>query len=311
LVDDQTKGYLCVATAAVMWASSGTAGRALIDAGITPSELVQIRVTFSSAILAPIFLVSHRSLLKVRVQDLARLAVLGGVLMASVQITYFYAISKIQVMAAILLQYLAPVMVGAFSMAVWHERFTAAKALALVLAVGGCYLVVGGHNLDLFEMNRLGIVGGLASAVSFALYALLGERVMQRYRPWTVVFYALLFAAVTWQVVYEPFAFLWASYSPAQWAWLVYIVVVGTLLPYGLYFMGINHIRSTRALITATLEPISAGIMAWIFLGQTLEPAQLLGAVLVVSAIVVLQVRHEKDNLAPHVVRNRAEGHDR
>jgi len=40
---------------------------------------------------------------------------------------------------------------------------------------------------------------------------------------------------------------------------------MGTILPFGLYFMGINYIRSTRALITATLEPISAGFMAFFF----------------------------------------------
>lgn len=41
--------------------------------------------------------------------------------------------------------------------------------------------------------------------------------------------------------------------------------MMGTILPFGLYFMGINYIRSTRALITATLEPISAGFMAFFF----------------------------------------------
>ena len=49
------KGYLCVVIAAIMWASSGVAGKALFNGGITPFELVQIRVTVSTLLLAIFF----------------------------------------------------------------------------------------------------------------------------------------------------------------------------------------------------------------------------------------------------------------
>ncbi len=127
---------------------------------------------------------------------------------------------------------------------------------------------------------------------------------MHRYPPWTVVFYAMLFAAVTWNVIHSPFHYLSASYSPQQWMWILYIAVVGTVLPFSLFFVGINYVRSTRAMITATLEPISAGFMAWLALGETLDVPQVLGAALVIAAIVLLQLQHEHDPLAPEVVRS-------
>jgi drug/metabolite transporter (DMT)-like permease len=86
----------------------------------------------------------------------------------------------------------------------------------------------------------------------------------------------------------------------------LYIAFLGTAVPFGLYFVGINYIRSTRASITATLEPISAGFIAYFFLGETLEPFQVLGGILVVTAIVLLQLRGEKDALAPELIRARA-----
>jgi drug/metabolite transporter (DMT)-like permease len=291
-----------------MWASSGTAGRAIIDAGITPSDLVQIRVTIASAMLATFFLLMDRRLFRIELRDVGYLAFLGGVVMAAVQITYFYTISKIQVMAAILLEYLSPVLVAVFSILFWGERFAPSTLAAVALALSGCYLVVGGYNLELLRLNRLGILGGLAAAVSFAAYALLGERIMRRYRPWTVVFYAMLFAAVTWQVIHPPFKFIYAPYTEAQWGWILYIVVIGTVAPFGLYFVGINHIRSTRATITATLEPISAGFMAGFFLGQSLELPQIVGAALVVAAIVVLQIHREQDELTPEAIRGQIAG---
>jgi drug/metabolite transporter (DMT)-like permease len=303
---DSTKGYLCVITAALLWASSGTAGKALFANGITPLDVVQVRATFGSLLIAAFFVLHARHLFRIRLSDLGFLILLGSVVMALVQLTYFTAISKIQVAAAILLQYLAPTMVAIYSICFWRERLTVFKLLSLCLSFLGCYLVVGGYNLQLLELNRLGILWGVASAVCYATYTLLGERAMQRYSPWTVLFYALFFSAITWHIFYPPFHYLWAGYTLSQWGGLIYIAVFGTAIPFGLYFVGINYVRSTRASITATLEPISAGFIAYLFLGEALEPLQILGGALVVGAIVLLQIKSEQDAMTPELIRAQA-----
>ncbi len=300
------KGYLCVTAAAVMWASSGTAGKALFAEGITPFELVQVRVTLSSLLLALFFGLFSRNLFRIRPIDLGYFFILGSIAMALVQVTYFYTISKIQVAAAIFIQYLAPIVVAFYSISFWKERLTTAKLLSLFLSLAGCYLVVGGYSFQLLHMNRLGILSGLASAFCFAVYTLMGERGMHRYSPWTVIFYAMLFATCSLHILYRPFLYFAAGHTLNQWWWMIYISVVGTLMPFGLFFVGVNHIRSTRATITATLEPISAGFIAYLFLGESLEPLQILGGALVVAAIVLLQLRREHDQLAPAMIRERA-----
>jgi drug/metabolite transporter (DMT)-like permease len=297
------KGYLCVVVAALMWASSGTAGKALFDAGMSPFDLVQIRVILASAIILLVFLFFSRDLLRIRPRDIPFFLFLGGVVMAVVTGSYLYTISKIQVAAAILIQYLAPIFVAIFAMLFWKERPTFLKIAALFLAFGGCFLVVGGYNLKLLQMNLLGILGGLTSAITFAGYSLLGERAMHRYKPWTVLFYALAFSALTWHVVYPPFTYFRAGYSLAEWGWIFYISIVGTILPFGLFFAGINHIRSTRASITATLEPIFAGFLAFMLLGERLLLLQVVGGCMVILAIVVLQLQQEHDELAPALIR--------
>jgi drug/metabolite transporter (DMT)-like permease len=303
MLSTSTKGYLAVMTAALFWASSGTIAKSLFLSGVTPQELVQTRLFLASAILGVAFALFWRSLLRVRLRDLGVLVFLGAALMALTQFTYFYAISLIPVMPAILLQYLSPVFVAVFSMTLWRESVAAPKVLALALAVGGCYLAAGGYSLQLLEMNRTGVLVALLSAVSFAAYSLLGERSMHRYSPWTVVFYALLFAAISWQILLKPFGFLHASYDWRQWAAIVYIAVAGTIAPFGLLFVGIDYIRSTPAMITATLEPISAGFMAYLFLGETVEPLQIAGAGLAVGGIILLQLCREHDQLAPETIR--------
>jgi drug/metabolite transporter (DMT)-like permease len=297
------KGYPYVIIAALMWASSGTAGKALFDAGMSPFDLVQIRVTLASAIIFLFSLFFSRDLLRLRAKDIPFFLLLGSGVTAVVMGSYFYTISKIQVAAAILLQYLAPILVAIFSMLFWKERPTLLKITALFLAFGGCFLVVGGYNLELLQMNLLGILGGLTSAIAFAGYSLLGERAMHRYKPWTVLFYALAFSALTWHVVYPPFTYVRAGYSLIQWGGISYVAVVGTVLPFGLFFAGINYIRSTRASITATLEPIFAGFLAFVLLGERLLLLQVIGGALVILAIVLLQVQQEHDELAPALIR--------
>jgi len=302
---NQVKGYLSVVVASIMWASSGTAGKALFQAGMTPFELVQIRVTLSTAILAALLAAFSKGFPRISIKDLGTFLVLGSAFMAMVQGTYFFAISRIQVAAAILLQDLAVVLVAIFSVCFWNERLTTSKLIALGLALCGCYMVAGGYNLNMIRMNRLGIMGGLASAVCLTGYTLVGEGAMHRYTPVTILFYALAFSSLTWHIIYPPFHYVTAGFTPSQWGWILYIAVVGTIIPFGLFFTGINYIRSTRAIITATLEPLSGGIMAFFLLGEILEPLQVIGGVLVIGAIVLLQIKREQDEMAPEFLRAR------
>ncbi len=106
------KGYVYVILAALMWASSGTAGKALFEGGMKAFDLVQIRVTLSSALIFMALLLFSRDLLRIRVKDIGFFVLLGSFTMALVTGSYFYTISKIQVAAAILIQYLAPILVA-------------------------------------------------------------------------------------------------------------------------------------------------------------------------------------------------------
>ena len=144
--------------------------------------------------------------------------------------------------------------------------------LAIVCAIAGCYLVVGAYNINILNMNIAGIISGLLAALAFAWWSIHGEYGMRRYNPWTVLFYAMLVASVEWNILHPPLESLLHVYTIQIWFWIIFIAIVGTVLPFGFYYEGINLIRSTRASITSTLEPIMAGIFAFIFLNEVMEP---------------------------------------
>jgi drug/metabolite transporter (DMT)-like permease len=307
LTTDLAKGYLFAILAAVLWGVSGVAAKFLFLSGLSPFQLVQLRMTIAGGALFLWLLLRDRSLLKIHRSDIGYFALLGSFGLAGLQFTYLLAVSKIQVAAAVLLQYLAPGLIALHAAVFFKDRLGGATLVALFASLVGCYLVVGAYSLELLSMNLVGIVSGVLSAVAFSWYSIHGEHGMRRYNPWTVLLYALAFGAITWNILYSPMRGLFHGYSPVQWAGIVYVGIMGTLFPFGLYLEGVNRIRSTRASITATLEPITAGVVSWVFLGEALVALQLAGAALVIGSIIVLQLRQEADDKTPALIRARSQ----
>jgi drug/metabolite transporter (DMT)-like permease len=266
---------------------------------------VQLRLTIAAAVLLVWLVFSCPVQLKIAPRDIGYFIILGGGAMAAVQFTYLFSISKIHVAAAILLQYLAPIFIALYAVAVTGDRLGRMTLPALAGAFSGCYLAVGAYDFNVFTLNLPGIISGFLSALAFAWYSLQGEYGMRRYHPLTVLFFALLFGAVAWNLLQPPFGAFLRSYSTLQWGWIGYISLLGTLLPFGFYFKGINLIRSTRASITATLEPITAGVLSFIFINEIMTPLQIAGGFMVIAAVILLQIEQEFDENAPDVIRRR------
>lgn len=282
------RGYLSVVLAAALWAASGTASKFLFQTGMTPFQLVQIRTTLATVALAFWFFMRDRRLLSIERRDIGNFLLLG-ITLAAAQFTYLFAISRVQVAAAILLQYMSPVLIALYAATAGREKQGILTWAVVAGAVSGCYLMVGGYDLDMLSMNREGVLSGLLSAATFAVYTVRSEKGMRRYSPWTVVFYSFLFAAVCWNIAHPPLEAFLHEYSAERWLIILGIGIFGTVLPFGLYNMGIHSVSSTHASVTATLEPVIAGIIAFIALGETMTLLQMLGGGIVIVLIVVLQ----------------------
>lgn len=296
-------GYLYTIGAAVCWAISGSAAKFLFNSGVTPFQLFQMRLTIAAMGLLAWLAWRNPALLKIDRKDIPYFIVLGNLGVGACQFTYLFAISRIHVAAAILLQYLAPSFIAIYAVIFSHDRLKPSTIAALLGATFGCYLVVGAYNLQILALNWVGIVSGILSAITFAWYSIHGEYGMRRYNPWTVLFYAMLSAAVVWNLIHRPLGSFFQPYAPFQWGWIVYIGIMGTLVPFGLYLQGVNLIRSTRASITATIEPITAGALSYVFLNEHLDALQITGGVLVIASIILLQLRQESDPKAPALMR--------
>ena len=287
-------GYLYILIGSTLWGVSSVVAKSLFNIGLPPAELVLIRLTLATLTLLLILLFFDRKRIIISPKDLPYLFILGFVGVAGMQFTYYYTISKIHVGPAILLQYIQPVWVSIYAFIFQKEPLTKGKVASLLLAVLGCYFVVGGYQFDLLRLNKVGIMSGVASSLFFTFYALYGEKGLKKYDSWTLILYGFGFGAVLYWILVSPLKFITGGYTLKMWIAFLYIAIFATLIPFGFYFKGIERVRATRASITATWEPVIAGFAAYIVLGEVLYPLQVLGGIGVIASVVILQIAKEK-----------------
>jgi drug/metabolite transporter (DMT)-like permease len=281
-------GYLMVLGAAASWGVAATGAKALLNQDLHPFFLAQARVTISWSLLAAGLAITRPERLRVHPRCLWRLALLGIVGMAGANVTYYVTMRESSVATGILLQYAAPLLVMLYALISREERLTAARTIAGLLAVGGCYFALGGWSPA--GVSAFALVMGILSAFCFGFLTVFARHADRGLDTLTVTFYAIGFAALFWAVELAVTPRRIPSLSLATWGALVVLAVFSILIPYLLYFAGLKRIGPTQAIVCATLEPIVAIGSAAVFLGERLDPPQIAGATVVLAAITGLQL---------------------
>jgi drug/metabolite transporter (DMT)-like permease len=172
--------------------------------------------------------------------------------------------------------------------------------VALALALAGLVLIV-----ELWEADRpdaAGLAAAGVAALTYASYILLAERGVRRRDPVSLSAWGFFFATVFWSVLAPWWDFpggrvdehvsLLGNLASSQlpvWALMVWMVVLGTIVPFGLLVAALRHITATRAGVMAMLEPVLAIIVAWLWLGESLDLPQLSGAAATLAGIALAQ----------------------
>jgi drug/metabolite transporter (DMT)-like permease len=294
-------GYAMVLTAATLWAVNGTVSKVLLVSGGVPAErLTEVRATGAFLLLLAVLLVFRRSSLRVTVRELPFLGAFGVFGLAFVAWLYFVAIERLEIGVALLIQYVAPVLVALWARYVLREPVRRRIWAALVLAVGGLALLV--QIWRGLEVDGIGLLASLGAALTFALYILLADRGIRLRSTSSLLCYGFLFASIFWAVV-QP----WTSFPVGLvddsvsllgrlegvelpvWLLMAWMVVLGTIVPFGLLVAALRHVTATRAGILAMFEPVAGTAVAYAWLREELTAVQLVGAGVVLAGIGLAQ----------------------
>jgi drug/metabolite transporter (DMT)-like permease len=273
----------------------------LRSGGLSAQRLSEVRVTGAAVLLFAIVVATRPAALRVERRELGFLVAFGVLGLALVQFFYFVAIRRLDIGIALVIQYIAPVLVALWARFFEREPVRRRLWLALALALGGLSLVV-----DLWRgisIDTLGVGACLCAAFAYATYVVMADHALRRGRDTvSLLAWGFLFATLFWSALEPWWTFphdrlgesasllgrLDGVHLPV-WTLLGYVVVFGTVVPFVFIVTALRHVSATRAIVLAMLEPVLAAVVAFGWLGETLSGVQIAGAVLVLAGILIAQ----------------------
>jgi len=294
-------GYLMAVAGAALFAINGTVSKVMLRAGLAPGQLTEFRSTAAFVLLlVGVIAVGQRKRLHVRRSELPLLALFGAAGFTFVQWCYFVALVRLPVGIALIIEYLAPVLVTLYARVVLKEQVRARMWLGLVLALAGLSTIaqVWGGSAP----SPVGLLAGLGAAVSLSTYYIVGERLLKTrdaislttwgfgcsaavcavLAPWWNFPFGVLSHAATLTAFHD-------SISAPVWLLGVELALLGTVAPFLLVVGCLRHLRASQAGIVGMTEPVLAAIVAFVVLGESLSPVQLIGGAIVLTAVVLAQ----------------------
>lgn len=295
-------GYPVYLTAALLFALNGSVAKTLLLSGIDAGRLSQLRVTAAFVILFVVVAITRPHALRIRRDEVWLLIGYGLLGVAGAQFLYFFAIARMNIGIALLIEFTAPILV-----ALWYrfgrgQPLGAGVWLGMVLALVGLALVA-----EVWRGSTLAITGVLAAAgaaFALAIYYLLGEHSVRRSTPRdpvSLTMWAFGVAAVAWAIALPWWSFPWVlltgeavPFTGVGWtlpvpSLVLYMVLAGTVVPFWLSVAALRNISATQASTVGMVEPVLAGTCAWVLLGETLSTVQLAGSALVITAIMLAE----------------------
>jgi drug/metabolite transporter (DMT)-like permease len=290
-----------VVLAAACFTVNAGVSRVALRAGVDPAMLTTVRLTFTFlALLAVAVLFRRPALRPPRGRMLLLVIVHGLVGVAALQWTYFVAIDRLPVGMALLLEYQAPVLVALWARFGQHERVHPRLWLGLVLAIGG--LAAATEVWKGAKFDGVGVLAGVAAAVCFAGYFLIGEAGVGSLDPLRVILWSFGIATVALNIgapitgldtgtLGRQVSLLGSldGHTVPLWLALTWVVVLGTLVPFFAALFALSLIRATTVTVIALLEPIGVSALGWAWFHETLGPVAILGCFAVVAGIVIAQ----------------------
>jgi drug/metabolite transporter (DMT)-like permease len=292
-------GYLYALLASLLFGLNGSTTKVIVEAGLSPAQLTFFRVTVIAVLAGALLLLTNRRAFRISRRQVAVMAVLGVAGVALIQWFYAVAISLLPVGIALMLEYSGVLLVALVARFVFKEKVKPRIWLAIGSVLVGMAVVA---QIWASTLSGVGVLAGVLAAICLAVYFLIGERQVASSSPLAVAFWSMLFASAFWLV----FSAWWQvepqilsqsitldgnleAVSVPLWLLLLWNGVLGSFAPYLLSYMALGRLSATAAGIVSASEVIFAFAFAFLWLGESLDGAQVAGVVLVLAGIAVAQ----------------------
>ena len=278
------------------FALGGVAAKVLREADMDAFRLTQIRSTGAGLILLAFAIIKGKDQLRARKEEIKDLLLFGIIGVAAVTSFYFFAIKYLFVSVALIIEFTASIWIALYLKFVKKKHISPIMWLGIACAFFGLVLV--SQIWSGSTLHPLGVAVAFADAFALSYYFITAERLTQTRTSLSLMTWGIGVAAIFWAIILPwwtfPFEYLTDSYSLSGnlseynapgWALLLWIVIIGTVIPYLLTVTGIRELSAGTSSVIGMIEPIFAGVIAWIILNEALSGVQLIGCAVVLLGI--------------------------
>lgn len=251
-------------------------------------------------------LLLRRKLLYVPLPMLRNLALTGMVSIGIYHALWLWSIELNGAAVAIVMIYIFPVFVTLGSRIFFGDTMNWQQVVAILVALLGCALLVRAYDPVIFQLNWLGTLVGICTALTHAIYVLVSQRSVQSYSPWTSLTYTMLFGSLTLLAINLLRPVVPGSVHPIltvgdTTAWLVLLgIALGpTLGGYALFTAALRHIPGPVASLVVVLEAPLSTLLSVLLVGARLEWLHVVGIGLILGAVTLPQLLARTRN--PHL----------
>jgi drug/metabolite transporter (DMT)-like permease len=292
------RGEIYLVIGALFFSFNGVISTLVLD-HLSPFRLTQVRCIGAFAIIFIIVASRNLESLKATRREIPTLVLLGIVGFAAVQAGYFLGIQRgVPLSLVLIIEFTAPIWI------VLWIKFVQKKAVpngmwgGIALAFIGLIFIA--KVWDGLTFDLLGIIGALISAFALAVYFLVGSSVGEKRSAQSITVWGLGMAGLTWAIVMPVWQFPFEIFTMQMnlqgifegtlvpgWVLIAWIIVMGTIVPYLFVVGGLRRLSPSTSSVMGMIEPVLAGVFAWIWLAQSWAPIQLGGAAIVLVGIYI------------------------
>src|SRR5437762_9630725 len=260
-ITNRRLGLILIITSAASFGVMPIFAQLAYNAGAEPVTVLFLRFTIAAVVMNLIMVASRTQYPHGLI--LVELILLGAIAYVGESLAYFLALKMASAGLVALLLYIYPALVTALSAIFLKEHLTRVKILALFIALSGTALTLrisGGGSL-------MGILLGIAAAVDYAIYILLGSRIVRRSGSMASTTVIITSTAA----VYVGIVAIHGSTYPTTstgWIAIIAIALISTVLAFVTFLAGLKRIGPTSTSTLSTFEPIVAVVLAAIVLGE-------------------------------------------
>lgn len=285
-------GYLICIFTAFVWSGTGPLISYLLNThGVAPLVIAFWRDAIIAAVCLVGILALRPAWLRLSRSDLRGFALVGTISIGIYHAIFVTSIAINGAALAVVLIYLYPTFVTLGSAVLFKERVGALNIIGLVLSLIGCVLLVRAYDPAVLSISWLGVLVGVASAITHAVYVLFSQRSVARHSPWVSLGLTMLFGALILLVltltVEGPRSLVTVGVGPWPWLVLIFLALGPTLFGYFLFTTSLRYIPGRIASLLVVIEAPVTTLIAVAFLGERLDGLQIVGMALILLAAVL------------------------